>query len=244
MQGARKAPGSKTPFRHHVTKLLSEEIELGVAISRDPANADLPELALRTTTIYSAWYMRTCYCCKHKFRDGDVVRLCPLCERAYHDDNQYRFYCWRQRFANAAVCGAKRYDPIAEAWEVGCPYRWSGRFPEYESATEQLQCRRIAHISTQFLRGIEKVWMPYGQEPLFEVEDGSPIIGYWCQWCRFQIRAGDRVVKCPCGKCNGHFHDDIYRHLTCWNDWNGSQGHDYCPVTGAGIAGTANRDGR
>jgi hypothetical protein len=24
---------------------------------------------------------------------------------------------------------------------------------------------------------------------------------------------------------------DIYRHLTCWNEWNGARGHDYCPTT-------------
>jgi hypothetical protein len=77
--------------------------------------------------------------------------------------------------------------------------------------------------------------MPYGQEPVFEVAEGSSIIGFSCQWCRFQLRAGDRVVKCPCGKCSGHFHDDIYRHLTCWNDWNGSSGQGYCPIMGEKI---------
>jgi hypothetical protein len=43
------------------------------------------------------------------------------------------------------------------------------------------------------------------------------------------------VVRCPCGQCDTYFHDDVFRHLTCWDEWNGSRGHDYCPTTGAKI---------
>ena len=72
-------------------------------------------------------------------------------------------------------------------------------------------------------------------ETTLEVKQGDPIVGRKCPWCRFMIRAGDRVVKCPCGKCSAYFHNDIFRHLTCWNDWNDSKGNDYCPITGARI---------
>jgi hypothetical protein len=226
----------RSPHHHEsILAVVREEIDIGIAGSRDPANANLPELASRTTTIYSPWYMRSCSYCKHKFRDGDLVRLCPACTRGYHDDEQYRLFCWQKRFSDGAVCRVERYDPIAEVMEVGCSYRWSGTFPDSPKPTSKLKRRRIVRISSQFLRGIEKVWKPYGHEPVFEVDDDSAIIGFSCQWCRSQIRGGDRVVRCPCGKCSGHFHNDIYRHLTCWNDWNGSRGHGYCPVTGERI---------
>jgi hypothetical protein len=225
---------------HRETQLrakLRQQIDSGLAMSRDPGNAALPELSARTTTIYSPWYVRTCRRCKDKFREGDRVRLCPLCQDAYHDDDQFRLHCWQEQFADGGVCRKARYDPIAEAYDDGCPYHWSGRFPDQppRAGDEFQPRRRIAQVTAQFLSGLERVWMPYGREPVFEVEDDSPVEGCYCPWCRFQIRAGDRVVKCPCGKCYGHFHDDIYRHLICWNDWNGSQGNDHCPITGETI---------
>jgi hypothetical protein len=217
---------------------LYEEIKAGIAASRDPTNAGLPDPTTRkTTTIYSHWYTRTCPECKHKFREGDRVRLCPQCEQAYHDDDQYHLYCWQKHFANDSVCRKERYDPIAEVKRKGCDYRWSGTFPDESEdvGEEALPARRVAEVTGQFLHGLENVWSPFGEEAVFEVEAGSPIVGHNCPWCRFQIRAGDRVVKCPCGKCDTYFHDDIFRHLTCWDDWNGSRGNDYCPTTGARI---------
>lgn len=68
------------------------------------------------------------------------------------------------------------------------------------------------------------------------------MIGHKCPWCRFHIRIGDCVVQCPCGNCNTWFHDDLYRHLTCWNAWHGPQGNKYCPVTGAQIVETIAAD--
>lgn len=229
---------------HRETRLrakLRQQIDSGLAISRDPGNAILPELSARTTTIYSPWYVRTCRRCKDKFREGDRVRLCPLCQYAYHDDDQFRLRCWQEQFADGGVCRKARYDPIAEGYDAGCPYQWPGQFSDEpkRAGEESHPRRRITRVTIQFLAGLEKVWAPYGQEPVFEVEDNSIIVGGYCPWCRFRIRAGDRVVKCPCGKCNGHFHDDIYRHLICWNDWNGSQGNDHCPITGEKIERTS-----
>lgn len=218
-----------------IREIVRDEMRTGIDTSRDPANANLSELAARTTTIYSPWYMHLCLSCRHKIRDGDLVRLCPLCGSAYHDDDQYRLYCWQKQFADGAACQEPRKDPLSGIMEPGCPYKWGGAFPDSTKPIEKLQRQRISQISSQFLRGIEAVWRPYGHEPVFEVDDSSPTIGFPCQWCRSQIRAGDRVVRCPCGKCLGHFHNDIYRHLTCWNDWNGTQGAGYCPIDGKAI---------
>jgi len=55
-----------------------------------------------------------------------------------------------------------------------------------------------------------------------------------CPECGYKFREGDRVVACPCG-CGAYFHDDIHRHLTCWNDWNGPKGRDYCTISGKRI---------
>ena len=220
-----------------ILETVREEMKTGIDSSRDPANANLSELAARTTTIYSPWYLHFCLSCRHKIREGDRVRLCPLCGSAYHDDDEFRLYCWQKQFAAGAVCQEPRTDPLSGMEEPGCPYKWSGTFPDSTKPTENLQKQRISQISSQFLKGIESVWRPYGHEPVFEVDDGSPTIGLPCQMCRSQIRAGDRVVRCPCGNCFGHFHNDIYRHLTCWNDWNGVRGLGYCPIHGRELGG-------
>ncbi|HEY0384843.1 MAG TPA: hypothetical protein VGC64_02475 [Pyrinomonadaceae bacterium] len=216
---------------------LRAEMETGMSASRDPQNAGQPDLAPRVTTIYSPWYTRACPVCKNKFRDDDRVRLCPLCEQAYHDDDSYHLHCWQERFKTEGICKVSRYDQILEREEQGCDYRWSGKFPkvtENRRGPSQSQ-RRVALVTTHFLQGLEAIWKPYGEEAVFEVEENSAIIGHNCPWCRFQVRAGDRVVRCPCGKCSTYFHNDVFRHLTCWNDWNGSRGNDYCPTTGAKI---------
>lgn len=232
---------------------LRQEIDKGLAASRDPKNAGLPDLAPRTTTMYSSWYTRTCPVCKHKFREGDRVRLCPLCQQAYHDDDQYNLHCWQKQFSKGKICREGRFDPITDKEIKECPFPRKGKFSAVETAQDSKSpapTRRIAQITEQFLHGLENVWTPFGEESVIEVPEGSSIVGHKCPWCRFQVRAGDRVVKCPCGKCNTYFHDDIYRHLTCWNEWNGSRGHDYCPTTGEKIkrkplpAQTGNNRGR
>ena len=159
------------------------EIDLGIASSRDPVNAFLPDLHPRTTTIYSPWYTRTCPVCGHKFREGDRVRLCPgvegkPCGQAYHDDAHYDLRCWPERFKGGQVCKKGGYDRFAGRDVAGCSFTWSGEPADHDGA---------------------------------------------------------HVVKCPCGRCETYFHDDIYRRLECWNQWNGSQGLFYCPTTGARI---------
>jgi hypothetical protein len=221
----------------HLKAESRREIEDGLATSQDSLNADLPELALRITTIYSPWYTRTCLQCKHRFREGDQIRICPECEVCYHDDGQYNLHCWQERFADGRVCREDRYDPISELDTRGCTYEWTGRSSDeqYERKMADTHIRRPTEITNSFLEGLETEWTPFGEEKVIEVAEDSPIVKHNCPWCRFDIRSGDRVVKCPCGICDAYFHNDIFRHLTCWNDWNGTLGNDYCTITGATI---------
>ncbi len=216
---------------------IRDEMNLGIAMAADPDNADLPELTIRTTTINSPWYTRTCQICKHKFREGDQVRLCPRCAEAYHDDNQYGLHCWQKKFEAGEICTPGGIDRFTEQEIPGCDFTWSGPLPDETAAdgpaVEIASPRSSPPVSlvTQFVTGLEKVWSPFGQQHPEKVETGSTIVGRSCPWCRFLVRAGDWVVACPCG-CGAFFHQDVFRHLTCWNEWNGVEGNDYCPITG------------
>nr|VFJ50746.1 MAG: hypothetical protein BECKFM1743C_GA0114222_1008810 [Candidatus Kentron sp. FM]VFJ50779.1 MAG: hypothetical protein BECKFM1743A_GA0114220_1008710 [Candidatus Kentron sp. FM]VFK08765.1 MAG: hypothetical protein BECKFM1743B_GA0114221_1008010 [Candidatus Kentron sp. FM] len=209
-----------------LTSLLRRDLELGIAMAEDPDNAGLPDLAIRVTTMHSPWFSRTCRVCRDKFREGDLVRLCPRCGEPYHDDGQYALHCWKRRMEEKGGC-------------LSCD--WQSTNPPSEQGLESsLSENRILHASppesivTQFIEGVETIWRPHGEQKVFKVPVGSNLIGRNCPWCRFRVRAGDWVVKCPCGKdCGTFFHQDIFRHLTCWNEWNGVAGNDYCPTTGA-----------
>jgi len=216
--------------------LIAASIDLGIAASRDPVNAGLPDLALRLTTIYSPWYALYCPECRFKFREGDRVRLCPLCGQAFHDDEQYRLGCWAKHFAQGNLCKKGRYDPFSETREQGCRFSWNGFFPgDDNNVRDKEHTERLAGVASLFLKGLERIWTPFGDAAVHEVRAGDSMIGLVCPWCDFLIRAGDHVVRCPCGKCDTYFHDDIFRHMTCWNSWNGSKGHDFCPTTGEKI---------
>lgn len=217
---------------------LRAEFQAGLASSRDPQNADLPELALRTTTLYSRWFTQICPVCRQTFREGDQVRICPKCGRVYHADAQYHLLCWQQHFANDQPCMVARINPFDNAPIPGCDFRWAGgpAHPGERPGAPHSPVARIAQLTTGFLGGLNQIWKPFGDEQVLEVQPSDTrLIGKECPWCRFQVRAGDRVVKCPCGKCETYFHDDIFRHLTCWNEWNGSRGNNYCPTTGGKI---------
>ena len=217
-------------------------MDLGVASSRDPVNAFLPDLHPRTTTIYSPWYTRTCLVCGQKFREGDRVRLCPgvegkPCGQPYHDDSRYDLHCWRERFKSGQVCKKSGFDRFADRHVEGCRFTWSGDLSESGQSTEQTkpESERRGLLIRQFEGGLKSVWHAFGEREVLLAKPGDSFIGHNCPWCRFQIRAGDHIVKCPCGKCETYFHDDIYRHLECWNAWNGSKGLSFCPTTGARI---------
>lgn len=218
-------------------KQLRAEIDLGVAMAADPANANLPDLALRVTSVNSPWFTRTCRVCHHKFREGDQVRICPQCGQAYHDDNQYGLHCWQKKFAAGHVCKEGGIDRFSGQQMRRCDFTWSGTLPDEVSSTEAVATIDSTPpdldeaLVNQFVTGVEKVWRPFGEQPVIKVKPGSALVGRICPWCRFQVRASDWVVACPCG-CGTYFHQDVFRHLTCWNEWNGVEGNDFCPTTG------------
>jgi len=235
---------------------LRTELESGIALSADPVNAGLPELAIRVTTVNSPWFARTCRICGDKFREGDQVRLCPRCGESYHDDNQYNLYCWQKKFADGGVCKAGNADDRFSEQLEQCDFTWSQPLPDEAAAAGSADEAHLPHAAppaqlvNQFVGGVEAVWRPFGEQQSYKVLPGSPEAGRKCPWCRFSIRAGDWVVACPCeSDCGTYFHQDVFRHLTCWNEWNGIEGNNYCPNTGApypqppgGSEGTADAD--
>ena len=56
-------------------EMLRGELMFGEKMAEDPVNANLPDLAVRVTTIYSPWYAQGCKVCHHKFREGDCLRI-------------------------------------------------------------------------------------------------------------------------------------------------------------------------
>jgi len=217
--------------------LIREEIELGKESSRDPANAFLPELHPRLTTIYSPWYTRACPVCAQKIRVGDRVRLCPKCNQAYHDDDRFDLRCWQERFKSGHVCRAPYYDRFAERHDEGCDFTCDGESSDESQSPpgKNSDQTRNPELIRRFERGLTSAWSAFGGREVVMAQAGDTFIGHNCPWCRFQVRVGDHIVKCPCGKCETWFHDDIYRHLECWNEWNGAQGLLFCPTTGAKI---------
>jgi hypothetical protein len=144
--------------------------------------------------------------------------------------------CWQAHFTADQVCKEGGYDRFAERHVEGCHFTWSGRFPDQDQGEGPAEpVRRNEILVRQFESGLESVWQAFGERAVLLAQPDDPFIGHNCPWCRFQVRAGDHVVKCSCGKCETYFHDDIYRHLECWNEWNGSQGLFFCPTTGARI---------
>ena len=236
-QQAEDQAQSESPLK----RLLRAATSSGIDWANDPVNAGLPDLVSRVTTIYSRWYARTCLACYDRFREGDRVRLCPRCHEAYHDDAQSGLHCWEKRFQSGGRCGAVVGDARAgivaggAAALLDCCYTWDGRLPREPShrAAQDGSSRESppALLVSQFFRGLEMYWRPYGERPMIRVTPASGLVGRKCPLCRFRVRAGDWVVACPCG-CGTYIHQDVFRHLTCWNEWNGVEGNDYCPNTG------------
>lgn len=219
---------------------ISAEVELGIALSADPVNANLPDLAIRVTTLNSPWFARICQVCKDRFREGDRVRLCPNCEDAFHDDSQYDLHCWHKKFAGGAICKEGGPDNFNEGGGSlpRCEFSYSSLshietpIPAFDKTSSHNS--PAALLVTQFVGGIETTWRPFGEQRSIKVVRGSPAVGHNCPWCRFRVRIGDWVVTCPCqSNCGTYFHQDVFRHLTCWNGWNGVEGNNFCPNTGA-----------
>lgn len=233
--------------------ILLRDIEIGAALSADPVNANRPPLEPRITTLNSPWFGAYCSVCAFKFREGDRVRQCSLCGEPYHDDGRYRLHCWQKHFADGGICRLGGDDRFGDGTEPLAPCR----FPEQLDPKARDAFRRSLHIeqadeqpygaglAEQFIAGVETVWRPFGDQPSFQVRPGTRYVGLSCPWCRFKVRVGDWVVPCPCGSgCGTVFHQDVFRHLTCWNEWNGIGGKPYCPSTGAPYASGSRHDHR
>lgn len=210
---------------------LREEMDIGQKMAADPTNANLPDLALRITSLHSTWFMRTCRVCQNKFREGDLVRLCPRCNQAYHDDSQFNLSCWQKHFSNGKICTEGGVDRFSKQPITPCAYQWNGRLPDTPNTPTSAEASPSPQTVNQFVAGLRLAWRPFGKREIHKVQIGDPIISRKCPWCRLHIRVGDWVVACPCG-CGTYFHEDIFRHLTCWNEWNGVEGHKHCPNTG------------
>ena len=209
---------------------LREEFEHGLRIAVDPANANQPPLRRRATTLNSAWFMNFCPVCHQRFREGDLVRLCPRCEKPYHDDPQFNLHCWDQKFAFGAICTEGGQDRFSDQPIAACSYTWDGYLPDLSSVAQTAATSLSAESVNQFIAGLRESWPTFGDKKICKVQPGDAMIDRLCPWCRLRIRAGDWVVECPCG-CGTYFHEDIFRHLTCWNEWNGVSGNNYCPNT-------------
>jgi predicted RNA-binding Zn-ribbon protein involved in translation (DUF1610 family) len=212
---------------------LTKEFEQGLSAAQDPENAYLPLKERRKTTIYSDWFTRKCPECGLDFREGDMVKLCPKCQKAYHSDDFFSLNCWDRHFANGQPCRKAAYDHFDNQYDPGCPYQ-----PEdinQPAGQQDAQHNDILEINQQFMKGLAVHWKSFGDLSEIKVGPNNAVVGQICQWCGSSIRPGDRVVKCPCGKCESHFHNDMYRQRSCWNEWNQSDKHNYCIQSGRRI---------
>ncbi len=182
----------------------------GMTMARDPQNAGIHDpYTPRTTSMYSPWYRNICRVCRHTFRENDLVLPHPTLPG---------------RMLHA--------DPQAG---LVC---WS-RFQGHPVRTAHRQTMPEP-IRDQFLRGLHAHWHPADYQQCLVVEPGARLVGRQCPICRHSIRPGDSVVLCPCGHdCGGVFHQDITRHLTCWDTWSRSAQRSYCAFTGAPLVSQA-----
>lgn len=223
---------SKPTFRTNLDSQLRTEIDVGLRSSVDPSNANQPPLALRITTLNSPWFMTNCPVCHNQFRESDLVRLCPRCEAPYHDDAQFNLDCWTKKFSTGESCTLGGSDTRFSSQILpACLYTWDGLLPDKTETSHTSATSLSSEAVNQFVAGLRASWPTFGDKQIYKVQTGDPMISRICPWCRLRIRAGDWVVECPCG-CGTYFHEDIFRHLTCWNEWNGVAGNEHCPNTG------------
>lgn len=194
---------------------LRNALERGMDIARDPANAHCTHPDdTRITTIFSPWLLYTCRVCHHTIRQGDLVRPDPrvpapnpFSPRMLHEDPANGLCCWSRD--RGLLIPDK---PTITA----CPHE----------------------VRDAFLRGLQQHWQPADVEKtvLVQPDDAEAwaYVGRKCPICNHTVRPGDRVVPCPCGNgCGGVFHQDVIRHLTCWDTWNRGTRRTHCVFTEA-----------
>ena len=210
----------KSRYKSSLERKIEAQFKKGFRVARDPHNSLLPDNALKQTTIYSDWYTKECTECKLVFREEDQVRVCPKCGDAYHEDLRYNLACWSDNVEDG-MCPCGDFELLDEP------------LPQKPEEEEQGQSGVFAGVHEQFYEGLRSSWKDFGEESIRVqiAQDGDPVIGKRCPMCRFKIRPGDRYIQSPCG-CLTFFHNDLFRHLSCWNNWNGKDGKGHCPVSG------------
>lgn len=204
--------------RDAIKLLLRNEMQLGIKKAKDRKNNVLPDLALLKTTDESKWWGDSCPVCNDTFREHDLVRTCPKCKQAYHDDASFDLRCWNKHFTSGSnTC-------------INCGvFKWDGSLPEKEFF-HQGTISAFPVMEVQFFAGLGSTWKTFGDAKIHIVTAGDFRIGKTCLHCRQKIRLGDRLVKCPCSsKCLVHFHHDVLKNRTCWNEYHGKDGKNYCP---------------
>ena len=221
---------SKIP-RSPIINLINNELEKGIEISRDPVNAILGDLAIKTTNITSDWFADTCMVCAFTFREEDKVRLCPKCKRAIHQEPRYGLECWQNHYQQSDLCPCGEYEP---SYKVKVNHEDLENVEDKNPESEYLDKGTIIPaIYDQFTNGLQKHWTPFrGEKVTIRVASrGDSVTGKKCQGCQFRIREGDRYIRCS--DCElAYFHSDVLRHLNCWNNWHGQEGRNYCPISG------------
>ena len=215
---AKEKPRSQKSFSELEKKLLTE-FEKGEFSARDPENADLPDGAPRKTTIYADWLIDDCENCDHPFRLGDMVKVCPSCNSAFHEDDRFPLLCWTEVSKSEGECPS-------------CGTSWT---KEENKSDEDKEGTResYAEVAKIFTSGMLDTWKAFGDVPVRRAEKGDSVIGKNCPMCDYQIRRGDHYVTSFCkGKCKVYIHNDIFRNLTCWNNWQGMQGKRHCFISG------------
>jgi hypothetical protein len=172
---------------------LQQMLDRGIAMARDPLNAASlhdPQAA-RVTTLYSSWLLEYCRVCHHTFREDDIVRPhFELSDVMLHEDARTGLMCWSR----------------VQQLPVSQPL-----LAQLEDIDENLR--------EEFMRGLRIHWNPAKDAQAILVPSRSNLIGLKCPICRHTVRGGDWVVPCSCNRCGGVFHQDITRHLTCWETW-------------------------
>lgn len=200
---------------------LQDGIRAGEKIATDRKNYVLPDLALRKTSgppKKSDWFLKPCPICKDYFRENDLVRLCPKCKQPYHDFVGHKLHCWSQHFSPNTKC-------------ISCQeYEWNGQLPikDPRLQTEVL----FPAIIQQFYDGLGTTWKVFGNPKIRLVQTTDDMVGLNCMGCKYKIRVGDLIVKCPCSPgCHAYFHCDVPGNWNCWNEWHGEVGKYYCPIS-------------
>jgi hypothetical protein len=189
------------------------EFEVGVAAAFDPQKYLHGDvIGAALTGVNSWWNHLLCDRCGHSFRRGERVVVTAAPRTAHHADLPEE-------------CGA----------DLGS-----------ESPAPPLAAETAA--VADFSDGVEDAW-PSGGIPVrtlaaadwWVTRPPAPMQRTRCLVCAHTLRAGERVVVCPCSperpECQAVIHRDPAAGLICWETWRPTGTVTSCPITMARRAG-------